>query len=116
MFTRTRSSLYLFTGFYLAAASLTGHAKAAGPVGVVETVQTGDLDLATPSGAATLHRRVALAARDVCAWVDASRRMEYDPFADCVTAAMRQATPQTMAVLAKAHDRQVMVTRMASAH
>ena len=69
---------------------------------IAESVPTADLDLAAPSGAAALHRRVALAARNVCSWIDDARRIDYEPYATCVTTAIREATPQIRETVARA--------------
>ena len=69
---------------------------------MVVSVRTADLDLAAPAGASMLRHRVALAARDVCAWADPAKRMDFDPYADCVRSTVRAASPQVGTLLANA--------------
>ncbi len=102
MFAYSRLLFTLSLGLCAAAACLPGAARAADSSELIATVNADDLDLTTSAGVAMLRHRVALAARNVCAWADPVKRMEYDAFADCVLAAARKAEPQTLAMVAQA--------------
>jgi len=109
MFGFERLPFYLSVGLCAAGTCSLGNAQAADPSNLVVSVRTADLDLAAPAGAATLRHRVALAARDVCAWADPAKRMDFDPYADCVSSAVRAASPQVRTLLANAGAGKVML-------
>ncbi len=109
-------TLCLLLGICLAGACITARASAADPAQVIETVPTADLDLSSPAGKAVLHRRIVVAARNVCAWVDPGKWIDFEPFADCVRTAIHEASPQTAAVLAKARRTGVMVAGTTPGH
>jgi len=116
MSNRTCASLRVVMPVCLVGAGLIGTAAATEPTYLTQTVPTADLDLAAPAGVAILHRRIAVAARNVCAWVDPGQGMDSDAFVACVTTTIREASAQTLAMLAKASKQRVMVAGTASAH
>ncbi|WP_454886883.1 UrcA family protein [Sphingomonas oryzagri] len=99
-----------FTAFALAAAVFaSAPALAAAADGMSATVRFADLDLATDAGVATLHARVARAARSVCGGdVDQRDLSLMNSVAACRQVAMASAEPQVQLAMASARgDRQL---------
>ncbi len=114
MFYRSHVRTTLFLGLAVA-----GLIATAGPVSAYAnerdsdsmTVAARELDLRTPTGAASLRHRVAIAAYNVCAEGKPGDAISSAAFRDCVNAAIRRASRRVETLIAAAQG----ATMLASA-
>ncbi len=114
MVRRSNSGARLFisvalAGLIASAAQVSAHAREWESESI--KVTTSGLDLRTPSGAAALRQRVLVAAYKVCGRINPDEPPNAEAFGDCVSGAVRHASPAMASVIAAAQG----VTRMASA-
>lgn len=97
---------FRFTALALSAALVSAPAFAAPAAdGMSSTVRFADLDLASDAGAATLHARIAKAARAVCGGdVDQRDLSAMSAARTCRRVAMASAEPQEQLALASARN------------